>query len=465
MTVLEQAMITAIPKVWTIDDITTKIASFNKATMLGSEFAVLDKWEECRVDNKGDLDLAISVKPALYNNRQLEIESHRALSDKEIQLILEDVNARYKYNPDIGLLYDSSIILMAMSVKKTHTAWIATPECIERMATLGINELRAALEVKEKHSIIFSVGNYLFYSTKNYATKPLMALVLDYYADRAIPVPEGFQGVHKEATFEGIGLMMRLLGQTLGQSGMTEYEIKHSYEALKDKNFIPNVPLAWNSGLIELIKTGRLQDLFKDFMNLNTLRKSVPATSLREAIQQRFGEVDAEIDEIEKAMEDGFSGMEPIELQSTQPKNASDSNDYELSMSLIVHNEHWQVTDITVESLFLSEILLNKLNVSEVSLIYSGKYPVIPDMNIEIGFKSQVLRLPDKHIICGMVEDGTLQLVIDDHCLDDTACSLFESVLTAEQNALEEVLIIYNSSNEGIELQKVFNSMITNVTE
>jgi len=449
--------ITVIPKethIWTPDDITFKSTQFNRATLLGSDFDILETWGECRIDKTGELDLAISVIPSAYNRKQLQIESKFVLSDNMIDQILNDVNEKFKYNPDVGLVYDSSLVLLAFLVKKQKETWMATQECLERMTMMGISEVRQALEVKDQHSIVFTIGNYIFYANKTFAMKPIVALAVDYYADRAIPVEAGFQTSHKEITLEGMGLMVRLLNQTLGQSGSNDFEIKRTYEVLRNKKFLPNVPITWNTKTIEVMKTDQLTNLWKDYINLMEIRRSKSQTTdLRGAIQNRLRE-----------LEDGEE-PEVIDAITIPHSDVKATDNFELKVSVSTKQKHWQLTKITSDMFFLSEILLNKIEPQEVMFLYQGTYPVIPDCNIEIKYCDTILNILEDNIVCGIIEDGTLRLVIDDYTITEEYMAIIESILSNQEKVLEEIEVSYTTSPEGQAIQIEFNSMIKEVAE
>ncbi|MEK7178276.1 MAG: hypothetical protein AAB721_01290 [Patescibacteria group bacterium] len=265
--------------------IQSKTTTYNKAKAFTYGFTTLTKWEECKISPDDEI-IGTSIRKT--PNEDFIIETTLPISkeqEEKLVKIFENLNIKEMKE----LLLDDSFIPLAYKNEKFQ--WFALPEYLARMISLNFDSFHNRVTNKALGiDIIIAIGNQIIACSKFYPTPVIMALTLDYYADRAIPINS--TGPHSEITLPGMQFMTNLLlKQVPGASG-TDTDVEILYNALKNKNLLPHVIHEFNQKYIEHLKTTKIIDLYIEFLEN---KKENNKLSLKELINNtskaKFGEL------------------------------------------------------------------------------------------------------------------------------------------------------------------------------
>ena len=265
--------------------ITTKTTTYNKIKALTYGFTTISTWEECKISPDDEI-IGTSVRQTL--NGDFIIETAIAIShetEEKLVKIFENINIS-----DINeLLLDDSHIPLAYKTKKFK--WFALPEYLARMVPLTFDSFHSRLTNKALGmDIVVTIGNQILACSKFYPTPVIIALILDYYADRAIPVDA--TGPHSELTLPGLQFMTNLLIKHVPGATGTDEDVEIAYNILKSKNLLPHVINEFNQKYIEHIKTQKVVDLYIEFLNTQKENNQVSLKALiNNTSKKEFGEL------------------------------------------------------------------------------------------------------------------------------------------------------------------------------
>ena len=265
--------------------IQSKTTTYNKVKTFTYGFTTLEKWEECKISPNDEI-IGTSIRKAL--NEDFIIETAITIS-KETEEKLVEVFKRLNIKEMKELLLDDSYIPIAYKNEKYQ--WFAFPEYLARMVPLNFDSFHSRVTNKALGmDIIIAIGNQIIACSKFFPTPVIIALTLDYYADKAIPIDT--TGPHSELTLPGLQFMTNLLLKYVPGATGTDNDVEIAYNILKNKNLLPHVLNEFNQKYIERIKTQKIIDLYIKFLENKQENNKL---SLKELINNtsktKFGEL------------------------------------------------------------------------------------------------------------------------------------------------------------------------------
>ena len=403
-------------KQFTQDNLSIKNINFNRSGNFSYSIDTVRTWNGCRIDSKNELKFDIAMIEEAYGNK-LIIETTIDLVKRDTDRLLDIYNRLKVEQGIIELLFDSSLIPLAYKTKNgIDLLWTALPECAERMRPLEFSTFHEAISSSNTfHSFPLLIGDTLLSISKKMPSIALIALILDYYADRAIP--NTTQGEHSEITYEGLALMVRLLSLYANIPGITEVEIRNNFNKLKNKGFLPNVVHQFNTSRIEKLNTDRIEELFIGFLEKKAKN--------------------AQIQEI---------------FENSQEKQ------YNTAIEIITsgNNKQFTVTKELEDQVILLDSLLNsEFDTNHITLLYNGEWAVVPNCLIRVTSEERgIVALHSYDMICGIVEDGNLSLVIKDKAINLQDAVFLEKVLEEHQEILTTIAFFNETSPGAREINK-----------
>lgn len=430
-----------IIKIYSEEDVVIKKISYSKNTAMMSNMAQMETWGDVYIGD-GKLRVNTLVRPSSLKAK-LEIESTNEISKAQARKILDDLNNFQKLETIDGLAYTDDMTLIAMRSRRTEEVWFSTDECIDLMEPLVYETLLSVNEAKV-NDYLLSIGDYLFYVNDSFQIKTIMAIIMDYYCDKAMP---SLDGKHDQVTFQGAALMATLLASQLNHNPVGEIGHKRVFEEIEKANLLPNVLYKWHMALTDKIDDNALQEEFGEFLS--------------DKEDKELKDAKKKSDKTKKEKESPDFDEELVsETDSTNTEFVKSETDSKITITKEVNNRSRELDPDNFYGTFLmSELIQNTIVQSDIVVLYNGIFPVLPDCDIEIENQNIKARIISESIICGMVENGILFIVIDDDIIDRDTIEEIEEVLTAENTYLEEILIYESSSSDGFEVQSNFNAM------
>ena len=412
-------------KQFTQENLNIKNFVYNRNGNFNYNIDSVRTWTECRIDAKNELIFDIAMIEETYGNKLIIETSINLIKDDKDKLL--DIYNKLKVNYGlIELLLDSSYIPLAYKTKNGNDIlWTALPECAERMKPLEFSTFHEAISPSPGfHNFSLLIGDTLLSVTKNMPAIALIALILDYYADRAIP--STVQGQHSEITYEGLALMVKLLSLYTNIQEISEIEIRNNYTKLKNKGFLPNVVHQFNQSRIEKLNTNRIEELFIRFLDKK---------AKNEKIQEIF--------------------------ENNQEKQ------YNTTIEIITKGYTKKISvskELEEKAILLGSLLNNKFDTNHIALLYNGEWAVIPNCLIKItSEKHGVISLHSYDIVCGIVNDGNLSLVIKNNALNLKDTLFMESALEEHQEILTTIAFFNETSLGAKEIHEQYLKLINEI--